>query len=269
MTDGEFEARGDARDVPAWADDGRRLAYVTNERDPGERHLEVVELDGLTVVARRSFGDRSGNAVTPPWIDPARLAVVRSGRTSPADVFVTHVERATTRRISAAHPDPGTFDDFPEPEPVAFEGRDDLDIRGYLYAPPNAAPGYDRPAVVWAHGGPMRQMRRGFHRMASYARFHAFNHVLVSKGYLVLAVNYRGGIGYGRAFEHGLQDAIGVDDVDDCVRAAERLKDDPRVGNEIGFWGLSYGGFLANAVATKTDAFDAVVNVAGFSNWRD
>ncbi|NIS32522.1 MAG: prolyl oligopeptidase family serine peptidase, partial [Actinobacteria bacterium] len=58
-------------------------------------------------------------------------------------------------------------------------------------------------------------------------------------------------------------------DVDDCVRAAEFLRDDPRVGDRVGLWGLSYGGFLANAVATKTDAFDAAVNFAGIWDWRD
>ncbi len=269
VTDGEFEARGDARDVPAWGPDDRRLAFVTNERDPGERHVRIVELDGLTVVARVALEDLPGNAVHPAWLDASRVGFVRSGRTTPADVFVADIEQAAVRRISAAHPDPDVFDDFPDPEPISFEGRGGLEIPGYLYAPPEAEPGEDRPAVVWAHGGPMRQMRRGFHHMQSYAGFHAFNHVLLSQGYVVLAVNYRGGIGYGRAFEHGLQDAIGVDEIDDCVRAAEWLRRDPRVGDRIGLWGLSYGGFLANAVATKTDAFDAAVNVAGIWDWRE
>jgi dipeptidyl aminopeptidase/acylaminoacyl peptidase len=269
VTDGEFESRGDARDVPVWGPADRRLAFVTNERDPGERHVRIVELDDLTVVARVAFEDLPGNAVQPAWLGASRVGFVRSGRTTPADVFVADIEQAAVRRISAAHPDPDVFDHFPEPEPISFEGRGGLEIPGYLYAPPEAEPGEDRPAVVWAHGGPMRQMRRGFHHMQSYASFHAFNHALLSEGYIVLAVNYRGGIGYGRAFEHGLQDAIGVDEVDDCVRAAEWLRRDPRIGDRIGLWGLSYGGFLANAVATKTDAFDAAVNFAGIWDWRE
>lgn len=269
VTEGEFEARGDDRDVPAWGPDDRRLAYVTNERDPGERQVQIVELEGLTEVARVALEELGGNAVQPAWLDRSRLAFVRSERTTPPDVFIAAVEDAAVRRISAAHPDPDTFSDFPEPEPISFDGRGGLEIPGYLYAPPEAAPGDDRPAIVWAHGGPMRQMRRGFHHMESYAGFHAFNHVLLSEGYVVLAVNYRGGIGYGRAFEHGLQDAIGRDEVDDCVRAAEWLRQDSRVGDRIGLWGLSYGGFLANAVATKTEAFDAVVNFAGIWDWRE
>jgi dipeptidyl aminopeptidase/acylaminoacyl peptidase len=269
VTHGEFESRGDARDVPVWGPDDRRLAFVTNERDPGERHVRIVELDDLTVVARVALEDLAGNAVQPAWLDASRVGFVRSGRTTPADVFVADIEQGAVRRISAAHPDPDVFDDFPEPEPISFEGRGGLEIPGYLYAPPEAEPGEDRPAVVWAHGGPMRQMRRGFHHMQSYASFHAFNHALLSEGYVVLAVNYRGGIGYGRAFEHGLQDGIGVDEVDDCVRAAEWLRRDPRIGDRIGLWGLSYGGFLANAVATKTDAFDAAVNFAGIWDWRE
>lgn len=269
LTAGEFEARGDANDVPAWSEDGSRLAFVTNEHDPGERHLRVVSVedgDGESVV---EFDDVPGNAVHPTWLDDGTIAFVRSGRTTPADIHVADVDREIVRRVSAAHPRPATFEAFPDPEPVSFEGRDGLELRGYLYAPPDAEPGDDRPAVVWAHGGPIRQMRRGFHHMRSYAGFHAFNHLLVSAGYVVVALNYRGGIGYGRAFEHGLQDAIGEDDVDDCVRAGAFLRDDPRVGERVGLWGLSYGGFLANAVATETDAFDAVVNFAGIWDWRD
>lgn len=269
LTTGEYEARGDANDVPAWDDDGSKLAFVTNEHDPGERHLRVVSVEDGNVEPVVELDSLSGNAVHPTWIDGETVAFVRSGRTTPADIHVAEVDRETVRRVSAAHPRPSTFEAFPEPEPVSFDGRGDLELHGYLYAPPGAEPGDDRPAVVWAHGGPIRQMRRGFHHMRSYAGFHAFNHLLVSRGYVVLALNYRGGIGYGRAFEHGLQGAIGEDDVDDCVRAAAFLRDDSRVGDRVGIWGLSYGGFLANAVATKTDAFDAVVNFAGIWDWRD
>jgi dipeptidyl aminopeptidase/acylaminoacyl peptidase len=266
---GEYEARGDANDAPAWSDDGSRLGFVTNEHDPGERHLRIVSLEDGAVEPVVEFDGISGNAVHPTWLDGETVAFVRSGRTTPADIHVADVNRGTVRRLSAAHPRPSVFDDFPEPEPVGFAGRGDLELRGYRYAPPDAEAGDDRPAVVWAHGGPIRQMRRGFHHMRSYAGFHAFNHLLVSRGYVVLALNYRGGIGYGRTFEHGLQGAIGEDDVDDCLRAAAFLRDDPRVGDRVGLWGLSYGGFLANAVATKTDAFEAAVNFAGIWDWRD
>ncbi len=271
VTAGEYEARGDASDLPAWGPEGDRIAFVTNEADPGERRLHVADRDGRV----RRVVDAPGNVVSPEWGDETTLVCLRAGRTAPADVTVVDLDADRTSGgagtfvpVSDVYPAQERLVGFPDPEPVSFEGTNGLRLRGYLYTPPD---GEDEamPAVVWCHGGPVRQMRRGFHHMRSYGLFHAFNHVLVSRGYAVLELNYRGGIGYGQAFENGLQGAIGVDDVDDCVRAADWLRSCPDVGTRVGLWGLSYGGFLANAVATKTDAFDCAVNFAGIWDWRD
>ncbi|WP_290814366.1 prolyl oligopeptidase family serine peptidase [Halovivax sp.] len=290
VTEGDFEARGDALDEPAWDPDGRRLAHVTNERDPGERDLVVatVDPDAGTVEDRTVLDDEPGNALYPEWgPDGDRLAVIRSGRTTPADVHLVDAADGDLRRVSRTHPEPEVFESFPEPEPVSISrepgdrpsteaddgaGPDAAEagtVPGYLYVPPDAEPGDDRPAVVWCHGGPVRQMRRGFHHMRSYAFFHAFNHLLVSKGYVVLALNYRGGIGYGRDVEHGIHEAIGAADVADCVAAARFCREHEAVGDRVGLWGLSYGGFLACAVATRTDAYDCAVNFAGVWDWAD
>lgn len=285
VTDGEFEARGDAMDLPAWSPDGERVAFVTNEADAGERRLHVADRDGT--VAR--VVDEPGNVHSVDWGANDRLLCVRAGRTDPADVCALGLGGGIDdggrsdvghpyARVSDAYPDRERLAAFPEPEPVSFDGTGGETVRGYLYLPDRddaqggtdgPSGGTDLPAVVWCHGGPVRQMRRGFHHMRSYAYFHLFNHVLVSRGYAVLELNYRGGIGYGHEFEQGIAGAIGVDDVDDCVRAAEYLRARPAVGDRVGLWGLSYGGFLANAVATKTDAYDAAVNFAGIWDWRE
>jgi len=57
------------------------------------------------------------------------------------------------------------------------------------------------PAIVFVHGGPRRQMMLGFHYMQYYHNAYAENEYLVSLGYVVLSVNYRLGIMYGRAFQ--------------------------------------------------------------------
>lgn len=269
VTAGAFEARGDAVGAPAWDEAGERVAYVTNEHDIGERRLHVAAVGEDAVTETVSFEGVDGNAVYPSWAGD-RVACLRAGRTDPADVHVFDVSTGAARRVSVSHPRPEAFARFPDPEPVTFESSADGEsVHGYLYAPSDAAPGDDRPAVVWAHGGPVRQMRRGFHHMQSYAYFHAFNQVLVDRGYVVLELNYRGGIGYGRDYEMGIHHAIGETDVSDCVDAAAFLRAHDAVGDRVGFWGLSYGGFLANAVATKTDSLDCAVNFAGIWDWRD
>ena len=272
LTSGQFQARGDAVDEPVWNGTGDRLAYVTNESDPGERHLHVATVgeDGSPTVVE-ACTDVPGNAVYPAWAaDGERIVCLRAGRTTPADVHVFDIETDAVRRISRSHPRSGAFEDLTEPEPVSFESSEDGEpVYGYLYAPPGTEAGDDLPAVVWTHGGPIRQMRRGFHHMRSYAVFNAFNRMLAARGYVVLELNYRGGIGYGREYELGIHHAVGRTDVQDCIDAAAYLKNRPEIGNRVGFWGLSYGGFLAAAVATRTDAFECAVNFAGVWDWAD
>ena len=64
---------------------------------------------------------------------------------------------------------------------------------------PRVAPA-KRPAVVYVHGGPPRQMLLGWHYMDYYSNDYAANQYLASRGFVVLSVNYRLGIGYGYAF---------------------------------------------------------------------
>ncbi len=56
------------------------------------------------------------------------------------------------------------------------------------------------PAIVFFHGGSRRQMLLGWHYMYYYSNTYGMNQYLASKGYVVLSVNYRSGIGYGLNF---------------------------------------------------------------------
>ncbi|MDB5720474.1 MAG: peptidase prolyl oligopeptidase active site protein, partial [Alphaproteobacteria bacterium] len=86
------------------------------------------------------------------------------------------------------------------PKPVTFRAADGLLIHGQLF---EAAGGKARkPGLIFVHGGPPRQMLLGWSYMFYYAHAYAMNQYLASRGFVVLSVNYRLGIGYGRAFQH-------------------------------------------------------------------
>src|SRR6267142_674912 len=86
------------------------------------------------------------------------------------------------------------------PQQVTFKAADGMEIHGQLFLPSNASVKEKKPALVFMHGGPIRQMLLGWHYMYYYANSYAMNEYLASRGYVVLSVNYRSGIGYGRAF---------------------------------------------------------------------
>ncbi len=165
--------------------------------------------------------------------------------------------------------------DFPTrslvvPRPVTFRAADGGTVYGQLFLPPGAEAGERRPAVVFVHGGPPRQMLLGWHYSDYYSNAYALNQYLASRGYVVLAVNYRLGIGYGYDFHRPPNaGAQGAAEYQDVRAAGEYLASLPQVDSgRIGIYGGSYGGFLtAMALARDSDLFAAGVDIHGVHDW--
>ncbi len=157
-----------------------------------------------------------------------------------------------------------------EPKSVTFKAADGLEIHGQLFLPKDAKPSDKLPAVIFSHGGPMRQMLLGWHSMYYYHNTYAFNQFLASRGYAVLSVNYRGGVGYGRAFrEAPKRGGRGASEYQDVVAGAHYLRSRTDIdAGRIGLWGGSYGGFLtAMGLAKNSDLFAAGVDIHGVHDW--
>src|SRR5262249_44754985 len=166
-------------------------------------------------------------------------------------------------KIIAANRVPGTFPatHLVTPEPVTFKSGDGLEIHGQLFKAAGAE--LRRPALVYVHGGPPRQMLLGFHYMDYYANDYALNQYLASRGFIVLSVNYGLGIGYGFAF-HNPERAgqRGASEYLDVAAAGRYLQTRPDIdARRIGIWGGSYGGYLvALALGRNSDIFAAGVD---------
>ena len=100
--------------------------------------------------------------------------------------------------------------------------------------------------MIFVHGGPPRQMLLTWHYMDYYSNSYAVNQILASRGFAVLSVNYRLGIGYGHDFNFPARwGPTGASEYQDVVAGARYLQKDPRVDPaRIGIWGGSYGGYL-------------------------
>jgi dipeptidyl aminopeptidase/acylaminoacyl peptidase len=166
--------------------------------------------------------------------------------------------------------------DFPAnalvmPQPVILSSVDGLQIHAQLFLPPNAADGARHPALCFFHGGSRRQMLLGWHYMFYYSNAYAMNQYLASRGYIVLAVNYRSGIGYGLNFREALNyGAAGASEFNDVEGAGLYLRSRPDVDPaRVGLWGGSYGGYLtALGLARSSDLFAAGVDMHGVHDWN-
>ncbi|HET7260044.1 MAG TPA: prolyl oligopeptidase family serine peptidase, partial [Candidatus Acidoferrum sp.] len=166
--------------------------------------------------------------------------------------------------------------DFPAnamvtPQQVILSSVDGMQIHGQLFLPKNAGDGARHPALVFFHGGSRRQMLLGWHYMLYYSNAYAMNQYLASRGYIVLAVNYRSGIGYGLNFREALNyGAAGASEFNDVEGAGLFLRSRSDVDPaRIGLWGGSYGGYLtALGLARASDLFAAGVDMHGVHDWN-
>jgi dipeptidyl aminopeptidase/acylaminoacyl peptidase len=260
LTPGQFEVE----DV-AMSADRRSVLYSSNQDDVDRRHLWQVGLEGGKPQALTGGATIEWSPVETG--QGRQLVCLGSSATSPAMPY-----RITTqgREMIAASALPR---DFPSPQlvtpkQVIFKSEDGLEIHGQLFVPAGRTqPG---PALVFMHGGPVRQMLLGFHYMDYYHYAYAMNQYLASQGYVVLSVNYRLGIMYGRAFREPANACWrGASEYKDIVAGAKYLRRLPIVdANKIGLWGGSYGGFLtALGLARSSDLFAAGVDMHGVHDW--
>jgi dipeptidyl aminopeptidase/acylaminoacyl peptidase len=152
------------------------------------------------------------------------------------------------------------------PEIVWLQAPDSVRFSNQVFLPQDLRPGERRPAIVFVHGGPRRQMLPAYHYMQFYHWSYANNQWLAHQGYIVMSVNYRRGVGYGRSFTNAENaQARGNSEYQDVLAAGRYLQTRADVDPaRIGIWGLSYGGLLAaQALARDSDLFVAGVDMAG------
>lgn len=150
------------------------------------------------------------------------------------------------------------------PKQVTFKTPDGFTVHGQLFE--KAGSPSKKPAIVYIHGGPPRQMLLGWHYSDYYANAYAMNQYLASLGFVVLSVNYRLGIGYGFEFHNPKNGGgYGASEYTDIKAAGEWLAKQNQVDSKrIGVYGGSYGGFLtAMALGKDSQLFAAGVDVHG------
>lgn len=260
---------GSEVEVSSVSASGEHLYFSSNAGDSGRRHLWRVALPDGTP---EQLTSGRGIETDPVALASGNFIAYRlSGATLPSAINIVPVSNGRTKRIFPIElPKSLPQQELVVPQQVTFQAADGLNIHGQLFAPKNASDNHDHPAVIFMHGGPIRQMLLGWHYRSYYAKTYAMNQFLANQGYLVLSVNYRSGIGYGRAFRQAVnQGPRGASEYQDILAAANFLRSRPEVDPaRIGLWGGSYGGYLtALGLARNSDIFAAGVDLHGVHDW--
>jgi dipeptidyl aminopeptidase/acylaminoacyl peptidase len=269
ITRGKFETWR-----PAWSPDGTRIAFDANEDGrPGDRYLGIATLgsDPSKATVERITTGR-GTDTAPLWSpDGRRLVYQHTDPQNSADLFlVDATASAKPARLGDSMPAGIDHAAFVEPEFVHYPGPDGQQVPAWLFVPRGLDRAKKHPAIVWIHGDGINQNYDGWHVQRNYAVYYSFHQYLLEKGYVVLAPDYRGSIGYGRAWRDAVYMDVGGNDARDAAKGGDYLKTlsyvDP---DRIGVWGLSYGGFFTLlALTDRPTEFNCGIDVAGVADYR-
>ncbi|WP_288017953.1 S9 family peptidase [Blastomonas sp.] len=299
---GAKDVRYEAADATA---DGSLLAISTNEKT-GQDHAGVYRVadkswtwlkptpweqlaggfieDGEALVARTNADTRStltrfdlaSRTETPLPLDPGvnnltgaqplspdgrMMLTTRSGADSPSNLYVVDLAANTARpatQLAMASLTPAVL---PKSSVVTYKSFDGTLVSAVVTMPFNLKRDGSNPAIVIPHGGPTSATQDGFSQYAA---------AFASRGYVVIAPNFRGSTGYGDAFQNANYKDLGGGDLKDTVAAKQFLVSTGYVDKaRVGIFGGSYGGFMTlMAIGRTPDEFAAAVQWFGIINWN-
>ncbi|MBM3833702.1 MAG: alpha/beta fold hydrolase [Verrucomicrobia bacterium] len=236
----------------------------------GKYRVTGINEDARTVI--KVYEHATGNAVPLPKLPDGEITAVNISRSEnlmafyvnsdrfPSNLHVYDFRTSTVKKLTDALTKKIDPNDLVISDVVRFKSFDGLAIPNILYKPHQASAKNKAPALVWVHGGPGGQTRKGYSAQIQY---------LVNHGYVVLGINNRGSSGYGKTFFTADDQKHGREPLWDCVEAKKYLAAlsyvDP---NRIGIIGGSYGGYMVlAALAFQPDVFNAGVDIFGVANW--
>lgn len=264
LSRGECEA-----ETVALADDG---AFMFSGNCAQIDHRQVFSVDAQGR-AQTVLTARDEIATEPlPLAGGEWIALRHADARRPTAIAVMPRTGGEPRRIFPAQlPERFPLAQLVRPRTIDLKAADGVVSHATVFEPPASFKG-KRPALVYVHGGPIRQMLPGWHYSSYYYNDYASNQWLASRGYVVLALNYRDGTGYGQAFRLAdKQGPRGASEYQDVLAAQAWLAARGDVdARRIGIYGGSYGGFLtATALARDSGLFAAGVDRHGVHDWRE
>ena len=257
-----------------WSHDGKKIAWDANTKEaPGDRQIQFATIgDDPARATITTVTSGKGVNTSPEWSpDDARILYQHTDAQNSPDLYVAAAAaNAKPTRITSSMPASVDHAMFVPPQFVHYPGPDGKPVPAWLFVPKNLDRTKKHAAIVWIHPDGVNMNYDGFHPDRNEGVYYEFHQYLLQEGYVVIAPDYRGSIGYGRDWRNDVYMDVGGKDATDARMAYKYLQTLPYVdSNRVGVWGLSYGGFFTLlAVTHEPTWFRAAVDVAGVTDYH-
>jgi dipeptidyl aminopeptidase/acylaminoacyl peptidase len=221
--------------------DGRRLVCV--EHIGCEDRMVEFDLERGSQTKILDTGSVEGLAV-----DNSDVYYLHSRFDQPTDLFSFN---GVTKRITNSMPAELEKEEFVAPLEVSVESVGGVRVPVLVYKPRRVLAG-----LIHIHGGPDSYSSNEFSPLIQ---------MLVQRGVMVAAPNYRGSTGYGKKYNRLNDGDLGGGDLEDVVASLRVFEG---TTSRIGVEGVSYGGYLTYMCVTKKPKlWTCGVPIVGFVNW--
>jgi dipeptidyl aminopeptidase/acylaminoacyl peptidase len=246
-----------------------RAVLSTTFSSEGRSILFAVEDDGTQYPAQVTLATGAIERLAAPMVvhelaaAAGHTAVLVSSDQTPVEAYA--LENGRLRPLSAHNRALFAELDLGAVRDIAFKSRDGTQIHGQIVKPPDFVSGRRYPTIVWIHGGPNGQDDHSL-QLEGYGP-PLERQLFATHGYVVLAINYRGGTGRGARFARSITADWGHKEVEDLLAGvdyaiAQGIADPARLG--VGGW--SYGGLLTDYLIASDTRFKAAISGAGSGN---
>jgi dipeptidyl aminopeptidase/acylaminoacyl peptidase len=235
--------------APQFSADGAAVYFLAD--DDGRHAIFRVDLEGGDPVRLTGEGGYSHLQVAR---DGSALYALRSAYDSPA--VPVRLDPESPGQDPVVLPNPGGLDSLPGTvHDVEATAADGTRIQSWLVLPEGASAESPAPLVLWIHGGPLMSWNSWSWRWCPW--------ILAARGYAVLLPNPALSQGFGQEFVRRGWGEWGGAPFTDLMAAVDAAEQRPDIdASRTAAMGGSFGGYMANWVATQTDRFRAIVTHA-------
>jgi dipeptidyl aminopeptidase/acylaminoacyl peptidase len=237
----------------AWSPDSKTIYFLAEN----ETLQPIYAMEAKTGAAPRKLLDGYNTAFA--FSDDGKtLLAARTSLTMPVELFVAAGDGSGLQQLTNQNASLLASIAMSEPEKFWFEGADGTKVQAMLVRPPQFDAQKKYPLLLLLHGGPQTMWGDDW-------GYRWNPEVFSGAGYVTLMINRRGSTGYGQKFTDDITNDWGGKAYADVMKGTDAALAkysfiDPA---RLAAAGGSYGGYMADWLATHTDRFKAIVSHAG------